>query len=78
MLTLFVLTTASRQGDLVRLVSVSTSMEGHVEIQHNGQWGTVCDDHWNDRDATVVCEQLGFKGSQCFDTQGGQFGLGKQ
>ena len=43
----------------IRLVNGSTKYSGRVEILHNGQWGTVCDDNFNTSEAQVACRSLG-------------------
>ncbi|XP_062507211.1 scavenger receptor cysteine-rich domain superfamily protein-like [Corticium candelabrum] len=46
----------------LRLVGGSTEAEGSIEILRNNQWWTICDDGWDDVDALVVCQELGYPG----------------
>ena len=47
----------------MRLVDGSSYNEGRVEVYYNGRWGTVCNDGWDDKYASLVCAQLGYGSS---------------
>uniref|UniRef100_A0A670YWH6 SRCR domain-containing protein n=1 Tax=Pseudonaja textilis TaxID=8673 RepID=A0A670YWH6_PSETE len=44
--------------ETLRLVGGKNQCSGRLEIFHEGQWGTVCDDMWDLLDVTVICREL--------------------
>ena len=69
------------EGD-IRLADGKQAHEGRVEIYHDGEWGSVCNDIWDEtahsdpresRESRVVCRQLGYAGG---GVSSQNFGLG--
>ena len=58
----------------VRLVDGPSEHEGRLEVEYNGEWGTVCDYNFGRTEADVACHQLGYNGSAAVYTHGGGSG----
>ncbi|XP_055954812.1 CD5 antigen-like, partial [Patella vulgata] len=43
-----------------RLVGSNVPYECRVEVFHDNQWGTLCDDGWSPEEMRVVCSSLGY------------------
>ena len=63
------------QSLVIRLINGRTYNEGRVEVFHN-EWGKVCDEHWTDNEARVVCRQLGMPYENAEAKSSGYFGVG--
>ena len=48
----------------IRLVRGQTQDDGQLQICLNGTWSLICSDRWDYRDASVVCQQLGYNGCE--------------
>ena len=44
----------------VKLINGSTPDEGRVAVCVNGEWSAICSSGWDEREAEVVCRQLGY------------------
>ncbi|KXJ07930.1 Scavenger receptor cysteine-rich type 1 protein M130 [Exaiptasia diaphana] len=45
---------------LLHKTSSQSTVQGILQIYHNGTWGTICDDYWDMTDTNIACIQLGF------------------
>ena len=61
----------------IRLANGNSEREERVEICYNRVWGTVCDYGWDEVDASVVCQQMGFTYQRALPTNNSHFGAGE-
>ncbi|XP_007494127.2 macrophage receptor MARCO [Monodelphis domestica] len=58
-----------QQDSRVRIAGGGT--RGRAEIYYRNSWGTICDDDWDNKDATVFCRMLGYSRGDGYSAGGG-------
>ena len=48
---------------LIRLTDGNTAADGYLEIFSQGEWYTMCSQHDDNKNAAVICRELGYKGA---------------
>ena len=43
------------------------STAGTVFLKRDGEWGTVCDDAFGEKQAQVICRTLGYEGAEAME-----------
>ncbi|WAQ96954.1 DMBT1-like protein [Mya arenaria] len=65
-------------GTQLRLMDGDTAHSGRVEVNINGKWSTICDSSFDDADARVVCDMLGYHDTGIAKSfKGSHFGQGQ-
>ena len=54
----------------MRLVDGIVPHQGRVEICRNAMWTSICSSSWENRDAAVVCRQLGYHSGRFYKLNG--------
>ncbi|KXJ07932.1 Scavenger receptor cysteine-rich type 1 protein M130 [Exaiptasia diaphana] len=56
-----VCTTGTAPLRLLGKTSSPSLVQGILQIYHNGQWGTICNDTWGSNETNVACKVLGYE-----------------
>ena len=45
----------------MRLANGNSEISGRVEVFHDGEWGTICDESFYQDEADFICRTLGYE-----------------
>ena len=56
----YIFTDNEGDSSVIRIIDGPNNTTGRVEIYHDDEWGTVCDDDTRNIEASVLCRSLGY------------------